>query len=214
MSEKNPLIIICGGGFAREVIWLARECSEKWLVKGILDDTVSLQGKDICGIPVIGTIDDWVKYTDASFVVAMGSPRDRKKIVSRLKSKGAIDFATLVHPSVQMSEYVELGEGCIVTAGCILTTQVKLGCHTIVNLSSTIGHDVLIGDFCTLAPKVAVSGNVSLGEGVEIGTGAIIIPGISIGTDSTVGAGAVVTKNVEENVLAIGMPARQRKKLA
>jgi len=213
MASNSKLIIVGGGGFCREVIWLARECSESWDIVGILDDNSTMRGKTFCGIQVIGTIDDCSHYPDASFVVAVGSPRTRKSIVNRMISIGDIKFATLIHSSVLKSEYVEIGDGSIITAGCILTTQITLGRHSIVNLACTIGHDVVAGDYCTVAPGVAISGNVRFGDGVEIGTGSTIIQGLHVEEGSFVGAGAVVSKNIPPNVLAVGCPARQVKTL-
>lgn len=213
MSKKRPLIIVCGGGFAREVIWLARECNDEWDVIGVLDDTPALQGTMLSNVPVLGYIDEWQRFSDASFAVAIGSPRSRKNIVERMESQGKVPFATLIHKSVNYSRYVSFGEGCIITAGCILTTQIALGRHCICNLSSTIGHDATFGDYVTIAPHVAISGNTTLGSGVEIGTGAILIEKLTIELGSFVGAGALVTKPVPKNVLVVGAPARQIKTL-
>ncbi|GFE58632.1 transferase [Geobacter sp. AOG1] len=209
----QKLIIIGGGGFAREVIWLARDCGEIWTPYAILDDNLSTHGQSFCDVPVIGAIDSWHEYMDAYFVVAVGSPRTRRKIVKRMAANGTPRFATLVHPSVMKSRYVSLGEGSIVCAGCILTTQVSIGKHAIVNLASTIGHDVSMGDFCTIAPQVAISGNVSLGDGVEVGTCATVIQGNKLGDGCFVGAGAVVSKEVAPNSLVVGTPARHVKSL-
>lgn len=213
MEKTKKLIIVGGGGFSREVIWLARECTEKWDIIGILDDNPAMLGQIFCGIKVLGIIADCKHFVDANFVVAVGSPRTRRAIVNRIQSYGDVSFATLIHSSVLKSDFVEIGAGSIITAGCILTTQIIIGRHAIVNLACTIGHDVVAGDFCTLAPQVAVSGNVVFGDGVEVGTGTTIIQGLSLGNGSFVGAGAVVSKNIPANVLAVGCPARQVKAL-
>lgn len=213
MEKNNNLIIVCGGGFSREVIWLARECSEKWNIIGILDDNPVMLGQTFCDIKVLGAVADCVKYPNANFVVAVGSPRTRRAIVKRMESCGNFTFATLIHSSVLKSDYIKIGAGSIITAGCILTTQITLGCHSIVNLACTIGHDVVAGDFCTLAPKVAISGNVVLDDGVEVGTGSTIIQGLSLGQGCFIGAGAVVSKNITSNILVAGYPARQVKTL-
>lgn len=213
VAEKKSLIIVCGGGCARDVIWLARDCSHEWRLDGILDDTEANQGQQICDVPVLGKIDDWPKFADSWFVVAIGPPRLRKSIVSRMESKCPVKFATLVHPGALYSDYVQFGEGSIVSQGCILTTQVFIGRHCLINIGCTISHDGLFGDFCTLAPHVTVSGNVTLGDGVELGAGAVLIEKLSLGSGSFAGAGAVVVKNVPENVLYVGVPARHIKNL-
>ena len=68
MTSLKKLIIVCGGGFAREVIWLARECNE-WEIIGILDDTPNLQGQIFCDVPVLGTIEEWPTFKETFFVV-------------------------------------------------------------------------------------------------------------------------------------------------
>ena len=128
-----------------------------------------------------------------------------------MSSTGSPKFGTLVHPSVHKSFYIELGEGSVITAGCVVTTQIRLGRHNIVNINSTLGHDCVFGDYCTVAPIVAVSGNVTLEDGVEVGTGASLRQGIRLGKGSMVGMGAVVTKDVEENGLVVGNPAKLMK---
>jgi sugar O-acyltransferase (sialic acid O-acetyltransferase NeuD family) len=148
-------------------------------------------------------------------VIAVGDPKARKFIATRCNEAGA-QFASLVHHSVEMSEFVEIGAGSIICCGTILTVNIKLGCHVHVNLDCTIGHDVHIGDFSTLSPGVHVSGNVHIGEGVYIGTGANIINGISgkplvIADGTVIGAGACVTKSAECPGLYAGVPAQLKK---
>jgi sugar O-acyltransferase (sialic acid O-acetyltransferase NeuD family) len=212
MKTKKSLVIVGAGGFCREVIWLARETSV-WQVTGILDDDPSMHEKVCCDVPVLGTVSDWTKFSESWFVVAIGSPRVRKNVVERMLALGDVKYATLIHPSVMMSEYVSVGEGSIITAGCILTTQILLGRHTIINLLTSVGHDVRTGDYCTLAPHTAVSGNVTMGDGVDVGTGALLIQGRTLGRGSSVSAGAIVSKDIAENVFAAGSPARQIKTL-
>jgi acetyltransferase-like isoleucine patch superfamily enzyme len=106
-----------------------------------------------------------------------------------------------------------VGEGSVLCAGTVLTTQIRIGAHVNLNLNCTIGHDTVIEDFCNLSPGVNISGSVHLEEGVDIGTGAAVVPGRRVGRGSTVGAGAVVTSDVPPLSLAVGVPARVIKTL-
>lgn len=214
MDETVKDVVIVGaGGFCREVIWLAGECGNEWNVIGVLDDNPELKDKEICGVPVIGGIADCKEYLSAWFTVAVGAPRVRRDIVKKLSGQGVKNYATLVHPKTGMSKYVFFGEGTIVTAGCILTTQITIGKHNIINLASTIGHDVSSGDYCTIAPQVAVSGNVKMGDCVELGTGAIIVQNLEIARGAMVGAGSIVTKNLKSDSLYVGIPAKRIRSL-
>ncbi|WVW79827.1 hypothetical protein I302_101797 [Kwoniella bestiolae CBS 10118] len=54
---------------------------------------------------------------------------------------------------------------------------------------------------------------ITIGEDCWIGGGVIICPGVTIGNGVTIGAGAVVTRNIEDRVVAVGNPARPIKKI-
>jgi sugar O-acyltransferase (sialic acid O-acetyltransferase NeuD family) len=112
-----------------------------------------------------------------------------------------------------MTEFVTLGEGVIICAGCILTNQITIGNHVIINLDVTIGHDSIIEDFCTLSPGVHISGRNKIGEGANVGTGAVTIQGIVIGRWSIIGAGAVVAQDIPDKVVAVGVPAKPIKQV-
>jgi len=50
--------------------------------------------------------------------------------------------------------------------------------------------------------------DVHIGENAWIATGSIILPGVTIGKNSIIGAGSVVTRDIPDNVLAVGNPCR------
>lgn len=202
----KKLIVVCAGGFSKEVIWLAKE-TKSFQVVGVLDDKVA-SGTVIYGTTVIGAIDKASEYLDTNFVIATGNPRVRKMLAAKLQSMGVTNFATLVHPQAILSETVKIGEGSIVCAGAVLTVDIQIGCHTIININSTIGHDCQIGNFCTIAPIVAISGNVTMGECVEVGTGASIRQGLLLEEGSMLGMGGVLTKPIPPNQIFVGNPAQ------
>jgi len=211
MTATKELIIVGGGGFAREVIWLARECAD-WNLIGLLDERAT--ESELCGVPVLGGDEKCREHLDAWYVVAIGSPRVRRRIVVRLQELGVSNFATLVHPSVLKSEFVTIGEGSMICAGTILTTQIEIGRHNILNLSVSVGHDTTTGDFVTVSPLAAISGNVRMEDGVEIGTNATIIQGLNMSRGTLLGAGSTLTKSLETpDMVAIGSPARALKAL-
>ena len=112
---------------------------------------------------------------------------------------------------VQLSKHVHVGEGTIICAGTIITVDVKIGNHVIINLDCTLGHDDVLSDYVTVYPSVNISGCCTIGQCVELGTGMQIIQGISITDDSIVGAGACVVKDIEEAGVYVGTPAKKIK---
>lgn len=209
--SKN-LIIIGASGFGREVAWLVERInaiSLNWELLGFIDDNEKIQGQIINGYPVIGKTGDVGKYNESYFVCAVGSAKIREKIINKTKRVNPqIKYATLVDPSVLMSEIIEIGEGTIICAGSILTTNIKIGNHVHINLDCTIGHDAILKDYVTLYPSVNISGNVKIGNQVELGTGSKVIQGIKIGEKTLVGAGSTIIRDFQGNGTLVGNPGR------
>ncbi|MGB2964901.1 MAG: acetyltransferase [Anaerolineales bacterium] len=206
------VVILGAGGHARETLWAFREANQEnkeWDIIGFIDEAGENHGKILCQLPILGGFEwfDGHNYSDLYVINAIGSPKQKKRIVE-LTSKKGLRFCSLVHPSVRKSEYVEIGNGTIITAGNILTSQVKIGNHVIINLGCTVSHDSIVEDFCTIAPAAHISGNVHLQEGVDLGTGAVVIQGVTIGAWSIIGAGTVVVSDIPPNVTAVGVPAK------
>ncbi len=222
MNCLRPLYIIGAGGFGREVAWLverinaaAEEKGEDlpWDFKGFLDDDKSIYGKELDGYKVFGGHEVLENYGDDVWcVLAVGSAKGRRKGIARLTPFPHIHFATLVDPSVIVGRTVEIGEGCMICAGNIITVDVSIGNYVIINLDCTIGHDAQIADYVTLYPSVNVSGGVDIGMCTEIGTGSAIIQGVKIGTGVIVGANSTVIRNIEDEVTAVGSPSKVIKK--
>ncbi len=208
----KDLIIIGASGFGREVAWLVERINKEkptWNIVGFLDDDERIQGTLINGYLVCGKCEDVIKYPDAYYVCAIGASKVREKIIARVRnSNPEIKFATVIDPSVEISNLVTIGEGTIICAHTIITVNIEIGSHVIINLDCTIGHDAILNDFVTLYPSVNVSGITNIGHAVELGTGMQIIQGKSVGDYSIVGAGAVVVKDIPEKCTAVGSPAK------
>ena len=112
-----------------------------------------------------------------------------------------------------MSNCVKIGEGSIVCAGTILTVNIYIGNHVIINLDCTVGHDANLKDFVTLYPSCNISGLVQIEECTEIGTGSQVIQGKNIGGNSIIGAGSVVIKDLGNNITAVGTPCAPIKRI-
>lgn len=208
---KN-LYIIGAGGFGREVAWLVERINRTepvWKLQGFLDDNVKKHGLLEGSYPIIGGCDFLGNLEEDVWVVcAVGAATARERIVERLRQYKNIRYATLIDPSVLNSTSVRIGEGSIICAGTILTVDITIGKHVIINLDCTVGHDAQIEDFVTIYPSVNVSGCVIVGEKAELGTGAQIIQGKRIGRGTILGAGAVVTEEISSYCTAVGIPAK------
>ena len=211
---KKKLILYGASNFGDEVVQLFRDIDaakggNEWEVTGFLDDDPDRTGLIRNGVPVLGT-GAWIDKNvteDLWFVCVVGKPSARAGLVKMMKAK-KLRFASGIHPSVIMSQTSSIGEGTVVTAGNIITTNVSIGDHVIVNLACTVGHYSSIGPYCTINPGVNLSGDVTLEEGVLLGTNSTILEKIKVGAYSMVGAGAMVNKDLPAGVTAVGIPAK------
>ncbi len=182
----------------------------KWGGYDIIGFVSNKVGDIINGIPIIGTDEDINKTKEPlALVFGIGEPKLKEKIRAKYTNP-LISFPTIIHPSVIIGnrEYVKIGEGCVICAGSIITTNVEIGNYVTINLANTVGHDTVIGDYCSFMPSVNISGEVNCGKNVYVGTGAKIINQINIGESTIVGAGTVVTKSLPSNCTAVGVPAK------
>lgn len=205
----KPLVIIGAGGLGREIAWLVEDVNKdalQWDLLGFVDDGVNVSTVE--GYPVLGNVDSLFHMELLPWViVAIANAEFRKKIVTRIQQQ-SVPLATLIHPSVQISRFVNIGEGSIICAQAVLTTNIILGLASIINPNCFIGHDTVLNDFVSLMPGVNVAGEVTLGEGVFMGLGSSIINRKKIGEWSVIGAGATVVSDIPAHSLAVGVPAR------
>jgi len=208
----KDLIIIGASGFGREIAWLVERINKvepTWNLIGFVDDNAEIQNTEINGYRVLGTSDDVIKYPDSYYICAVGASRTRERIINRVKQINPnIKFGTVIDPSVEVSNLVTIGEGTIICANTIITVNISIGSHVIINLDCTVGHDAILNDFVTLYPSVNVSGMTNIGYCSELGTGMQIIQGKTVGEYSIVGAGAVVVKDIPSRCTAVGSPAK------
>jgi sugar O-acyltransferase (sialic acid O-acetyltransferase NeuD family) len=215
MSKLNHLlkvVIIGAGGFGREVLDVFDACNHvkmKYDVLGfIVENEYYTPNSIVNDKPVLGDLTWLMAHKNEVFVVcAIGIPQHRRRIIQQVRKMGC-RFCNIIHPTAILTRWVRMGEGVIITAGCILTNQIQIGCHVHINLDCTIGHSAVLEDFATLAPGVHVSGNVLVGTGCYIGTGTNIIEKKQLGEWSIIGAGSMIVEDVPANSTVVGVPGK------
>lgn len=208
----KKIAILGTGGFARELATLIQDInavSPMYDFIGFVDGSLA-KGTLVNGYPVIGNDDEINNVSEElGLVLAFGDPKLKKKVKDKFTNP-FLSFPTLIHPSVIIGDkkFVEIGEGCIICAGCILTTNITIKDFVTLNLQCTVGHDTVINEYAAFMPTCNISGEVNIAEGVYCGTGVKIINLTSVGKYTIVGAGAVVAKTLPANCTAVGVPAK------
>lgn len=211
--QRKKICIVGAGGFGRETLsYLIDSIANTNLkiedVACFMVDDKYFNEKQIMGIDVIPS--SQFKPDLYKVVVAIGDPKARKRVVESLPPETT--FTSIIHPNAIISKWVDIGEGSIITAGVILTCNIKIGKHAQLNIHTTIGHDCVIGDFFTTAPGVNISGNCVFGDKVYFGTNSSVRQGVSICNNVTIGMGGVVVKDISESGTYIGNPLKKLEK--
>lgn len=140
-------------------------------------------------------------------MVAVGSSKDRYDIVQSLPT--STKYFSFIHPTALILGDVEIGEGSFIGAYSILTTNIKIGKHALINRGNHIGHDCIIGDYFSAMPGATVSGNVRIHDCVYLGTNSTIKESINIHSLATVGLNTGVVRHIEDSGIYVGVPAKK-----
>jgi sugar O-acyltransferase (sialic acid O-acetyltransferase NeuD family) len=205
------VVIFGAGGLGREVLVVLRDMRASGqdinCVAFVIDSATDAP-KSVHGIPIHHGLSRFGGDADIQFVVALGDPTLRRRTASAIERTFGPRFATVIHPRAWIGSPVTVGAGSMIMAHASVTTDVRIGCHVLLNPQVSVAHDCVLEDYATLAPAVALAGGVRLREGCDLGTGANIIPRQEVGSWSKVGAGAVVIRGVPPNTTVAGVPAR------
>jgi sugar O-acyltransferase (sialic acid O-acetyltransferase NeuD family) len=221
---KRKLVIIGAGGFAREVKWLAADItadksvgdsgSEEYEFVGYVVSDTSKTSAHESKDEILGDF-GWLGDHPGEFeclAMGIGNAAPRLKVADELEADYGRDYwPAMIHPSAHFDRSTAtIGHGVQICASVIGTVNLEFEPFAMVNLACTLGHEAVMRRACTLNPTVNISGGVDVGVGALIGTGAQILQYLKVGRGAVVGGGSVVTKDVPDDTLVVGIPAKAR----
>ena len=210
------MLVIGAKGFATEVLEVLKQMNA--LENLVFYDDVNLGGTNFLykEFEILTKIDQARTYfekTDCQFTLGIGNPFLRKMLYDKFTSIGGMVCSTISSQALIGSYDVSIGNGTNVLSGAIFSNSTTIGLCGIVYYNSIITHDCEIGDFVEISPAVTILGGAVIGSYTHIGANSTILPRVKIGDNVVIGAGSVVTKDIPDNCLAMGSPARIIKRL-
>lgn len=205
------MLIIGSKGFAKELLEVFLQNS--FLEEILFFDNISndLPEKLYNKFTIIRNFqeaEEVLKNKDNRFTLGIGNSLIRYELSTKFEKLGGILVST-ISPFAHIGHFNNVIEdGVNIMTGTIITNDVKIKKGVLINLNCTVGHDTTIERYSELSPGVHISGHSYINEFVTIGTGTVVLPGVEIGKNSIIGAGSVVNKNIPENMVAVGIPAK------
>lgn len=208
-------IIVGAGRHAAETFYLLHDIDANVNLLGFaVDDPGSateFMGKKLFSInELINSYKE--KNEKPEVLVAIGTIEVNKRMVKQFRDAG-FSFFNAIHPSIKIDRQAFIGEGVTICEGTILTCNISVGNHVIINIGCTINHDCVIGDHVNISPGCHLAGNVHLENDVFVGAGATFIPKVKVGKGSVVAAGACIIADVPSGSMVAGIPAIVKKQL-
>ena len=198
-QTNNRLIIYGAGGHGRSLAALVEKAGFYQIV-GFLDDG-DLQIEKISGLDLLGGADQLQKLAEQDIrraingVGGIGNLEARLSVYDRL-SRAGFHCPTVIHPTSFLEESVELEDGNQVFPFAYLGTHVQVGFGCIVNTGAIVSHDCILDAYVNLSPGATLAGGVHVGEGALIGMRATVNLDVQIGRRAQIGNGATVKADV------------------
>lgn len=206
----KKLAIIGSGDLGRLIAYYAIQ-DNQFQVVGFFDDYAKT-GSSVDNIKILGKILDLEKFgmNEVFDVVICGiGYKDltfRENLFNQLENK--LDFANLIHSSCYVDASCNFGKGIFMLPGSVLDYNVTIENNVVLNVSTTIAHDSLIGAHSFISPKVAIAGFVTIGKRCNIGINSTIIDNITITDEVQTGGGTIVINDILKKGLYVGNPSR------
>lgn len=207
-------IIIYGfGGFGHEVACLIKHINRKkptWNVLGYVDDGVPVGTACKYG-KVLGNLDYINEYPEVvDVVIAIGSSKVQAMLSQKIVNPN-VSFPNVIAPNVFFfdEESMTMGKGNIITFGCRMSCNVRIGDFNVLNGNVSFGHDVIVGSYNVMFPETRISGQTSIGDRNLFGARTFVAQCLKIGNDTRIAAGSIILRNTKDGFLYMGNPAKK-----
>lgn len=197
------------GALGREVLEIAldiQNVSARWDRFVYLADNAGDTQKD--GIEIVSPEEFAGLEEESEVVIAVGEPFSREKMLKKAKELSINIAMPLIHPSSRVVKDTKIGRGTVIAYGCCISFSVDIGENVYLQPGCGAGHNVVIGNNSVISAGVRIAGYVHVGENTYIGLTVPVRDRVTIGKGCIVSMGSVVQRDIPDNVIAMGNPAR------
>lgn len=207
MIMRNTCVIVGAGTYGQVY---AAYLSEHYKVLGFIDDDPSLANEWVAGIRVLGNSEYLFNEVSSSHAVfvPLGENQIRSEFLINLRNSG-FDTPSFIHPQTIIHSSVQVGNAVYILPGTIIMPHTVLEDNVMVSVGVNIAHHVHVGRGSFFSQGCNIGASILIGDYAYFGIGSTIMTGISkVGRNSLIGAGTVVIRDVEDQAVMVGNPAK------
>ncbi|HEY4000083.1 MAG TPA: biotin/lipoyl-containing protein [Candidatus Xenobia bacterium] len=201
--DGRRVIIFGAGGHAAVLVDLLRQ-SLALEVHGIVDDAPGRE--PLLGVKVLGGRACLADVRGAGVDLALNAVGGIQTLDTRVAIFTALaeaGFACpgVVHPTAVVDPSAVLDDGHQILALSYVGSRVRLGFGVLINTSSVVSHDCVVGDYSHIAPGALLAGGVTVGAETIVGMGVTTTLGMRIGSRCRIGNGCTLLADVPDGAV-------------
>ncbi|MCF8296636.1 MAG: hypothetical protein K9J13_03745 [Saprospiraceae bacterium] len=188
------------------------EKEDKYIIDCLYDPTIE-DDIEVYGYPVFGKKNKFLEIVRNreifGGIIAIGDNWIRKMMHNEIvRLVPDFKFVSIIHPSAQIGRNTVIGDGSLIMVGVIVNNDAQIGKCCFLATKASLEHDSIMRDFSSISAGVITGGYTDIGELSALTLGVITFDRIKIGNHSVIGAASLVTRDIPDNVLAYGIPAK------
>lgn len=205
------LALYGASGLGTEYLLLAERINSdyRWSDMIFVDDDPSKEGQTLADKPIMPFTTALETYgvDNLQFVLSVGEPAVKDILFKKLKDNGC-KLTNLFAPDLYYSRNATLGEGIVIQLYNGIPPMAVFGNNVLIQGRTCMGHNLVLGDNVVVSSFAFVGGDTVVGKNTYIGPHACVRNGLKIGENVIVGMGSVVTKDIPDNAVVYGNPAK------